>query len=104
MLAINISLRWSEKHHVATVPGLHIIAGETPRSHLQLAGIVGPVKQRLSLSRAAIQLAMGTVLLKLCNVSLCCAPTFDLPLIVDRAAAEVVAAIPLEPTARILFV
>lgn len=69
-----------------------------------LPRIVGPMQERLSLSPPAIYCATRTVLLELRDMALHRAPAFDLALIVGTSASQVVAAVPLEPSARIFVI
>src|SRR5262245_58891888 len=71
----------------------------------ELAAVVGPLQQRLPLPRAAGQVARLTVPLDLPDVPAPCLPSSDLPpVFIEQAAAHVVAAIPLEPAARVVGV
>lgn len=72
--------------------------------HLDLPRIISPVQQRLALPAAAVEVAAVAVLANLGDVPFHGFPAFDLPFIVLAAAAHVIAAVPLEPPARILFV
>ena len=61
------------------------------------------MKQCLTLPRATQQIAGFAILLDLPNVAANRLPAFDLPCVFLRqAAAHVIAAIPLEPAARII--
>ena len=62
------------------------------------------MQQRLALLAAALQVAAAAVLFYLGDVATNRPPAFDLPLVVRAAAAHVVAAVPLEPAARVFFV
>jgi hypothetical protein len=65
--------------------------------------IVGPMQERLSLPRTAEEVTWLAVPLDLPNVPPHCFPSLDLPSVfVRHPTAHVVAAIPLEPTARIV--
>ena len=71
--------------------------------HSDLPAIIGPVQQRLSLSRAAALIARLAIASDLCDVAANCLPASDLPGVLFRhAPAHVVAAIPLKPAARIV--
>lgn len=65
------------------------------------AAIVGPVEQGLALSGSAIEVAGGAMFAELGDVSSHGSPAHDLAMVVGASAAHVVAAIPLEPAARI---
>src|SRR5258705_9601962 len=68
-----------------------------------LAAVVRPVQQRLALALATHQVAGLAVLLDLPHVAADRFPAFDLAaILVGHPATHVVAAIPLEPTARIV--
>lgn len=62
------------------------------------------MKQRLPLAPAAVEIAAPTILLQLRDVAANGAPAFDLALIIGTTAPEVIAAIPLKPSARIFMV
>src|SRR4029079_4720996 len=62
------------------------------------------MEPRLPLLAAAIQSSARTILLQLRHVTLHCSPTLNLSLVVGTTAAEVVAAIPLKPAARIFVI
>src|SRR3569832_2036325 len=68
------------------------------------AAVVGPVEDGLALAGAAVEVARLAGLLDLRDVAHDLFPAPDLARIVLRAAAHVIAAIPLEPAARILVV
>src|SRR4051812_36942268 len=78
----------------------------SPRAAISdLAAVIGPVQQRLPLPRAAGQVARLTVPLDLPDMPAYGLPSLDLPPVFGRhAAAHIVAAIPLEPAARIVGV
>ena len=68
-----------------------------------LAAVVGPMQQGLSLPSAAGEVARLALPLDLPDVPAHGLPSPDLPLVlVGQAAAHVVAAIPLEPAARVV--
>src|ERR1700684_1064740 len=68
-----------------------------------LTAVVGPVQQRLPLAGSARQIAGFAVALDLSDVPSYRLPALDLPAIfLGRPSAHVVAAIPLEPAARIV--
>ena len=68
-----------------------------------LSAIVGPVKQCLALPLAAGEVALLTMPSDLCDVPLDLLPASDLPRVFFRnAAPHIVAAVPLEPAARII--
>src|SRR4051812_11682756 len=67
-----------------------------------LAAVVGPVQQRLTLAAAAGEIAGLAVRPDLADVAAERLPAFDLPRIVVMAAARVIAAVPLKPAARIV--
>lgn len=69
---------------------------------LQPAAVVRPVKNRLPLPSAALEVALLAVPADRGDVPLHCAPSPDLPCIIATAAAHVVPAVPLKPPARIL--
>ena len=70
---------------------------------LNRPAVVSPVKQCLTLPRATQQIAGFAILLDLPNVAANRLPAFDLSCVFLRqAAAHVIAAIPLEPAARIV--
>ncbi len=61
------------------------------------------MQQSLALPRAAGEIAKLTVSSQLCHVTADRLPALDLPrVLVGHAAAHVIAAIPLEPAARII--
>ena len=60
------------------------------------------MKEGLALAAPAIQIARGTMLLQLRDMAADGAPSLNLPKIVGMPAARVIAAIPLEPAARIV--
>ena len=63
------------------------------------------MQQGLPLTGAAKEIAGLTIIANLCNVAPKRLPAFDLPLVfVRHSAAQVVAAIPLKPAARIVLV
>src|SRR5262249_4488293 len=62
------------------------------------------MQQRLALDRPAMQVARLAMLLELRDVAHHLPPARDLAMVVRMAAAHVVAAVPLEPAARIVFV
>src|SRR5215471_19346978 len=69
---------------------------------LDFPTVVGPMKQCLTLPSATEQIAGFTILLNLLDVSADRPPAPNLPRIfLHHAAAHVVAAIPLEPAARV---
>src|SRR4030095_1240633 len=68
------------------------------------ATIVSPMKQSLSLTRPARRVSRFTVLLDLRAMPSDVLPTFDLGgIFFGHAATHVIAAIPLEPASRVLF-
>ena len=88
-------------------------ARRAPRSRARRAGVcvldfpavVGPVQQRLALAAAAEQVARLAVLLHLADVAADRLPALDLAAVLRRhAAAHVIAAVPLEPAARVVLV
>ena len=70
--------------------------------NLKLSGIISPVQQRLALPAPAVLVTGRAVLLDLGDMACHGQPAFDLAFVVCTAPAHVVAAIPLEPTARII--
>src|SRR5262245_34892064 len=67
------------------------------------SAVVGPVQQRLALALATGEIAGLAMLLHLAHVAADRLPASDLALVLLRhAAAHVVAAVPLEPAARIV--
>src|SRR5262249_26074847 len=70
----------------------------------KLSRIVRPMQNRLPLTPSALHIATFAILLHLSNVTLDRLPAFDLSLIILAAPAHVVAAVPLKPAARIVFV
>src|SRR5690242_316614 len=67
------------------------------------AAVIGPVQQRLPLSAAAEQVAGLAVFLNLADVTADRLPAPDLPAVLcGHAAAHVIAAVPLKPSARIV--
>jgi len=71
----------------------------------ELPAVIGPVEQGLPLTRAAEDVTGIAIGLYLRDVALHCFPTADLPpVFVRRAAAHVIAAIPLEPAAWVVIV
>src|SRR4051812_33639963 len=71
---------------------------------LDVPAIVGPVQECLPLAGVAIEVPGLAFVPDLGDMPLHLAPAPDLPLIVQGAPAEVVAAVPLEPTARVVGV
>src|SRR6185369_3118439 len=71
---------------------------------LHLPRVIRPVQQGLALAWPAGQVAGAAVGLDLGEVAADGVPAFDLAVVVEAAAAEVVAAVPLEPAARVLGV
>jgi hypothetical protein len=72
---------------------------------LQRPTIIRPVEERLPLTRAAERISRLTISLDLMNVPTKCFPAVDLaPILIRNAAAEIVAAIPLEPSAWVVRV
>lgn len=69
-----------------------------------LPAVVGPVQQRLSLSPATVQITRLASLSDLGDVPLHLTPTLDLAVVIFRAPAHVVTAVPLEPAPRIIAV
>ena len=70
-----------------------------------MAAIISPLQQRLPLSRTAKWITRFTVLSNLCHVPSEDFPTVDLASVLFRhAPAHIVAAVPLEPTARVVRV
>src|SRR5262249_32003003 len=74
------------------------------RSASHLPRIIGPVQQGLSLPWTASQIAAAAVLFELRDVPADGSPAADLALVVRAAAAQIVAAIPLEPAAGVLVI
>src|SRR5450755_4086297 len=71
----------------------------------QLATVVGPVQQRLSLAPATPDIARLARKLKLTHMTADCRPAFDLPsVLVGHSSPHVVPAVPLEPAAWIVGV
>ena len=74
---------------------------QSAASHLP--AVIGPLQQCLSLSGSARKVAWLTVIAQLRCMSSKCLPAFDLAhVLVGHAAPHIVAAIPLEPSARIV--
>src|SRR5687767_2462630 len=73
--------------------------GQSISSHLPR--IIRPMQQRLALLTPAFKVASAAVLFHLGDMACNRAPAFDLALVVGAAAAHVVAAVPLEPAARV---
>lgn len=73
-------------------------------NHSDSSRVIRPLKQGLSLAGSAIEHSSRAILSELGNVTLGGAPSLDLALVVNAPAARVVAAIPLEPTARIFVI
>src|SRR5579864_6235639 len=70
-----------------------------------LSTIVGPVEQRLSLSRSTQPISWIAMPLNLCDMPTNCFPAPDLAcVLVGHPAAHIIAAIPLKPAARIIGV
>src|SRR5215472_15560055 len=101
----------SDSCAVATIP---VAAGtplgrKAPRSirtvSSNLAAVIGPVQQSLTLTWPARWIARLAVLLYLRDMPPDCLPALDLTgVLLRHAAAHVVAAVPLEPAARIVGV
>src|SRR3954447_23936008 len=73
------------------------------REDLQLAAVIGPMQQGLTLARPAHRVAGFAVALDLADMAAHRPPPLDLPRILLRQpTAEIVAAIPLEPAARVV--
>ena len=62
------------------------------------------MKQRLALSRSTLKLADRAIFLDLSNVAAHGDPALDLTLIIEVAAAIIIATIPLEPTSGVVRV
>jgi hypothetical protein len=62
------------------------------------------MKQRLALFAMAVQVARATILSNLGHMPYNRFPSFYLAQIIDTSATHMVAAVPLEPTPRILWV
>ena len=73
-------------------------------SVLQLPAVVGPMQQGLPLFATAIEIALAAILLDLGDVPPHGLPAANLPGVVGAAAAHVVAAVPLEPAARVFVI
>src|SRR5438270_408350 len=72
-------------------------------SMLECTTVVCPVQQRLPLTRAAKWISWFTIRLDLTDMSTKRFPALDLaPILVLDSAAEVIPAIPLEPSARVV--
>ena len=69
-----------------------------------LPRIIRPVEQCLPLPGAAGQIAGAAVSLELGNVPPDGSPSFDLSFVVGAAPSHEVAAVPLEPAARVLMI
>src|ERR1700679_3118040 len=67
-----------------------------------LAAVVRPMQQRLALARPAGMVAGVAIAFDLAGVGADRLPALDLPRVVGDAAAKVIAAIPLEPAARVV--
>jgi hypothetical protein len=69
----------------------------------ELAAVVGPMQQRLPLTLPAQDISRLAIHLDLAYVPSDRLPAFDLPCVfIGKASAEIIPAIPLEPTARII--
>ena len=75
-----------------------------PAGELKHSAVVCPVQQRLPLASTAIQIARDAPLPDLRNMPSHLAPTTNLPRVIQAAPAEIVAAVPLEPAARVFVV
>ena len=74
-------------------------------SFLDLSTIVRPMQERLALARPAGEVAIAAIVADLREVAGHCTPSFDLARVLGRnSPSHPVAAIPLEPSARIVFV
>ena|SRR4249920_2851004 len=74
-----------------------------PSFSSQFSAVVGPMQERLALPPATPQIAGLARKLKLTDVTADCLPTFDLTTVfVGHSSPHVVAAVPLEPAARIV--
>ena len=67
-----------------------------------LPRVVRPVEQRLPLFRSTLQVAGPTVVPNLGDMPPHGPPPLHLPLVIRRAAAEVVSTIPLKPASRVV--
>src|SRR5690349_5109237 len=80
-------------------------AGPGGRRLSNLAAVVRPMQQRLALASAAGEVAELAVALDLPHVTADRPPALDLSCVLVRhAAAQIVAAVPLEPATRIVLV
>src|SRR6185437_7631951 len=74
-----------------------------PKDGSELPAVVGPMQQRLALTAPTGEVAAVTVTFDLADVPAHCFPALDLPpVLVGDPPAHVVAAVPLEPAARIV--
>ena len=78
------------------------VMAASPMATLDFPAVVGPVQHRLSLLPPAVEVARFAVLPDRRDVPRDGPPSPDLPRVVGAPAAHVVAAVPLEPAARIL--
>ena len=74
------------------------------RRDLEFAAVIGPMQHRLTLARAAGEIAAFAILFDLADVMAYGLPAGDLAGVVFHATAQIIAAIPLKPAAWIIDV
>jgi hypothetical protein len=83
--------------------GLYKMLRQIYIKNLHLPAIIGPMQKRLPLLFPTTQIPFPAILPNLRNMSFHHSPPFDLPRIVLVTATHIISAIPLKPSARIIF-